>query len=174
MLSCHSLASRICLPTLLPSDRLCFPVLSRLTPLRYYGGSDSWAAHTHRSGISAYSALSSKHPTLSHVTGPRSRFESHLSASGQTIHRPEFAIQSQAPRTVPPKQVRHPAGCFFTSGCSPPRIAATQLPSATYDVTSHGTDSHCAGKASSRTHDRRAPRARSILRLNSTSLLRVS
>jgi hypothetical protein len=41
-----------------------------------------------------------------------------------------------------PKRVRHPAGCPFASGCFPPRLTATQLPSATYDVTSHGKDSH--------------------------------
>ena len=32
--------------------------------------------------------------------------------------------------TTPPKRVRHPTGCSFASGCSPPRLAATQLPSA--------------------------------------------
>ena len=31
----------------------------------------------------------------------------------------------------PPNRVRHPADCQFASGCSPPRLAATQLPSAT-------------------------------------------
>src|SRR5256885_2818175 len=34
----------------LPSERLCFPPLSRLSPQRYYGDSDSCAAHLrHRS-----------------------------------------------------------------------------------------------------------------------------
>ena len=32
----------------LPSERLCFPPLSRLSPLRYYGDSDSCAAHLRR------------------------------------------------------------------------------------------------------------------------------
>ena len=40
----------------------------------------------------------------------------------------------------------HPAGCPFASGCSPPRLTATQLPSATCAVTSHDTDSHRAGQ----------------------------
>jgi len=31
----------------------------------------------------------------------------------------------------PPNRVRHPADCQFASSCSPPRLAATQLPSAT-------------------------------------------
>ena len=32
----------------LPSERLCFPPLSRVSPLRYYGDSDSYAAHLQR------------------------------------------------------------------------------------------------------------------------------
>ena len=55
---------------------------------------------------------------------------------------PGFALLEQARRKTPPKRVRHPAGCSFASGCSPPRIAATQLPSATWEVTSHGLDLH--------------------------------
>ena len=30
---------------------------------------------------------------------------------------------------MPPNRVRQPTGCSFASGCSPPRLAATQLPS---------------------------------------------
>src|SRR5262249_9127455 len=37
-----------------------------------------------------------------------------------------------ARRDFPPKQVRHPTDCRFTSGCSPPRLAAAQLPSITW------------------------------------------
>jgi hypothetical protein len=37
--------SRTHLPASLPSARLCFPHFSRLSPLRYYGDSDSCAAH---------------------------------------------------------------------------------------------------------------------------------
>jgi len=44
----------------------------------------------------------------------------------------------QARRYTPPKRVRHPTGYPFASGCFPPRLAATRLPSATCDVTSHG------------------------------------
>jgi hypothetical protein len=53
---------------------------------------------------------------------------------------------------TPPKQVRHPTDCRFTSGCSPPRLAATQLPSISGRTTGPGTDLHRADKASSRTH----------------------
>lgn len=70
---------------------------------------------------------------------------------------PGFAIHSQARHSIPPKQVRHPTGCSFASGCSPPALANAQLPSASHDVTSHGTDSHCTDKASSRTHERATP-----------------
>lgn len=66
--------------------------------------------------------------------------------------RPGFAVNPRARRHAPPKQVRHPTGCSFASGCSPPRLATTQLPSATCAVTSHDKDSHLADKASSRTH----------------------
>ncbi len=44
---------------------------------------------------------------------------------------PGFAELRQARHNTPPKRVRHPTGCSFASGCSPPRITATQLPSAT-------------------------------------------
>ena len=43
----------------------------------------------------------------------------------------DFAIYPQARRYVRPNRVRHPTDCEFASGCSPPRLMATQLPSAT-------------------------------------------
>ena len=43
----------------------------------------------------------------------------------------DFALNEQARRHTPPNRVRHPADRQFASGCSPPRLAATQLPSAT-------------------------------------------
>ena len=70
-----------------------------------------------------------------------------------------FAMYWQARRTIPPKRVRHPAGCSFASGCSPPRLATTQLPSASCVMTSHGVDLHLPDKATSRSHQygRRRP-----------------
>ncbi len=59
---------------------------------------------------------------------------------------PGFALGPRTRRTTTPKRVRYPAGCSFASGCSPPRIAATQLPSATCGVTSHGLDFHLLTK----------------------------
>src|SRR5690625_2836307 len=63
-------------------------------------------------------------------------------------------MQSRARQDTPPNRVRSPTGCPFAAGCSPPRLAATQLPLATCAVTSHDKDLHLADKASSRTHDR--------------------
>ena len=51
---------------------------------------------------------------------------SRLSANGCFQASPRH---EQARHRVTPKQVRHPTDCQFTSGCSPPRLAATQLPS---------------------------------------------
>ena len=39
-------------------------------------------------------------------------------------------MESLVRRHSPPNRVRHPADCQFASGCSPPRFAATQFPSA--------------------------------------------
>jgi hypothetical protein len=40
----------------------------------------------------------------------------------------DFALKPQARRYARPNRVRHPTDCIFVSGCSPPRVAATQLP----------------------------------------------
>ena len=83
--------------------------------------------------------------------GPERRFRSRLNALDGSCD-PGFAMNEQARRTIPPKRVRYPAGCSFASSCSPPRIAATQLPSATCATTSHRTDFHPPDKATSQTH----------------------
>src|ERR1700690_3507708 len=83
--------------------------------------------------------------------GPERRFRSRLNALAGSCD-PGFAMNEQARRTMPPKRVRYPAGCSFASSCSPPRIAATQLPSATCATTSHRTDFHPPDKATSQTH----------------------
>jgi hypothetical protein len=40
----------------------------------------------------------------------------------------DFALNPEARRYARPNRVRHPTDCRFVSGCSPPRVAATQLP----------------------------------------------
>jgi hypothetical protein len=42
-----------------------------------------------------------------------------------------FTLHEEARRTTRPNRVRYPTDCIFASGCSPPRLTATQLPSAT-------------------------------------------
>ncbi len=44
---------------------------------------------------------------------------------------PGFALRSQARQSARPNRVRVPTDDFFTSCCSPPRLAATQLQSVT-------------------------------------------
>src|SRR5580658_2696295 len=77
--------------------------------------------------------------------GPERRFRSRLNALDGSCD-PGFAKHEQARRATPPNRVRHPAGCSFASGFSPPRLAATQLPSATCDTTSHRVDFHLPDK----------------------------
>src|SRR5271154_5159528 len=83
--------------------------------------------------------------------GPEHRFRSRLNALGGACD-PGFAMNEQGRRTQPPQRGRHPCSCSFASSCSPPRIAATQLPSATCATTSHRTDFHPPDKATSQTH----------------------
>ena len=63
---------------------------------------------------------------------------------------PGFATNEQARHRSTPNQVRHPTDCRFISGCSPPRLSATQLPSITELATGSDTDFHHANRASSR------------------------
>src|SRR5215469_13365504 len=63
---------------------------------------------------------------------------------------PGFATNEQARHRSTPNQVRHPTDCRFISGCSPPRLTATQLPSITELATGSDTDFHHANRASSR------------------------
>ena len=58
-------------------------------------------------------------------------------------------MNEQARHRLTPNQVRPPPDCRFTSGCSPPRLTATQLPSITEPATGSGADLHRAVKASS-------------------------
>jgi len=115
------------LPVFLPSVRLCFPHLSRLSPLRYYGDSDSCTAH-----LPCRSPRLLRH-TLAVVPSPTTW------AAGPSLHPPrqrdprvsDFTLHEQAHRSSPPNRVRSPTDQQFASGCSPPRLTATQLPSAT-------------------------------------------
>ena len=93
---------------------------------RYYSASDSCLRH-----------LGDRSPRLSHTNFPAFRLQPH-DAPQHRFYRhyqraerfPDFAMNEQARRHIPPNRVRHPADCQFASGCSPPRLATTQLPSA--------------------------------------------
>ena len=83
---------------------------------------------TPRTGLPAYLAIPSRRSVSNHVMRP----DIALHAISQRIGRvSDFATNEQARRNIPPNRVRHPTDRRFASGCFPPRLAATQLPSAT-------------------------------------------
>jgi len=141
-------SSPLHLPVFLPSVRLCFPHLSRLSPLRYYGDSDSCTAHLpHRSPRLLHHTFLSFHLQPRELPGhrfpPRQRDQR---VSG-------FVLASQTHRNSPPNRVRSPTDRQFASGCSPPRLATTQLPFGYGAVAYSDTDFHRADVAPSRAHD---------------------
>ena len=70
----------------------------------------------------------------------------------------DFAINEQARRNVRPNRVRYPTDCKFASGCSPPRLTATQLPSAIGSGHLPREDLHLSDRACSQAHSfRRKP-----------------
>ena len=94
---------------------------------RYYEGSDSCQPHPDRQ----VSPLTPPcRPDIPSSTTRAALWSLCQSPQRQRLL-PGFATNEQARHSFPPKQVRHPTDCRFTSGCSPPRLAATQLPSIT-------------------------------------------
>ena len=63
-----------------------------------------------------------------------------------------FALNPEARRHARPNRVRHPTDCIFASGCSPPRLAATQLPLATGSGHLPDRDFHPTGRACFQAH----------------------
>ena len=97
-----------------------------MTSPRYYEDSDSCSAHPPRRSPHLL-----RHTFLSFRLQPR-RLPGHRLPPRQRDQRvSDFAMNEQARRSSPPNRVRHPTDRPFASGCSPPRLAATQLPSAT-------------------------------------------
>ena len=146
------------LPISLPSERFCFPLLQRVTSQRYYEDSDSCSAHPPRRSPHLL-----RHTFLSFRLQPR-RLPDHRLPPRQRVQRvSDFAMNEQARRSSPPNRVRHPTDRQFASGCSPPRLAATQLPSASEFVAFSDTDFHRADVAPSWAHSyRRKPVSRGI------------
>jgi hypothetical protein len=130
---------RIHLPAHLPSARFCYPRFSRLSPLQYYAGSDSCRASPVRQ-VSLLTPLCLPDIPSPTTSCARTSRACHLVRPVRPF-RPRLRLHScRLAALTPPNRVRHPAGCPFASGCFPPRLAATQLPSATCDgdFTRHG------------------------------------
>ena len=119
----------------------------RVTSQRYYEDSDSCAAHLRRR-----SPRLPRHTFLSFRLQPRGLPGHRLPPRQRDQRVSDFAMNEQARRSSPPNRVRHPTDRHFASGCSPPRLTATQLPSATEFVASSDTDFHRADVAPSRAH----------------------
>ena len=135
-----------------PVPRRCFAFSASRgsSPLRYHEGSDSCAAHLRRR-----SPRLPRHTFLSFRLQPR-ELPGHRLPPRQRVQRVSgFALASQARRSPPPNRVRSPTDRQFASGCSPPRLTATQFPSATEFVAYSDTDFHRADVAPSRAHDTR-------------------
>ena len=115
---------------------------------RYYSASDS--CHRHLGGRSPCLSRTN-FPTfrLQPRDAPQHRFYRHYQRAERF---PNFAMNEQARRHIPPNRVRYPADRQFASGCSPPRFAATQLPSASGSMACPGTDLHHAVCAPSQAH----------------------
>lgn len=62
-------------------------------------------------------------------------------------------MNPQARRGTLPNQIRFTTDRQFASGCSPPRLATTQLPLASEVTTSSGMDLHHADYVHSQTHE---------------------
>jgi hypothetical protein len=81
----------------------------------------------------------------------------------------DFAISEEARRSVRPNRVCHPTDCKFASGCSPPRLTATQLPSAVGTGHLPREDLHLSDRACSQAHSppRRRGSRKSLKKLDS-------
>ena len=95
-------------------------------PRRYHEGSDSCTDH-----LRCRSPRLLRHTFLSFHLQPRQLPDHRLPPRQRDPRFSGFALVSQARRSSPPNRVRYPTDQQFASGCSPPRLAATQLPSAT-------------------------------------------
>ena len=143
-----------------PVPRRCFAFSTSrgCSPLRYHEGSDCCPAHLQRS-----SPRLLRHTFLSFRLQPRGLPGHRLPPRQRDQRVSDFAMNEQARRSSPPNRVRHPTDRQFASGCSPPRLATTQLPSASEFVAFSDTDFHRADVAPSWAHSfRRKPESRFI------------
>jgi len=110
-----------------PVPRRCFALSASRgsSPLRYHEGSDSCTVHLQRRSPHLL-----RHTFLSFRLQPRGLPSHRLPPRQRDPRVSDFAMYEQARRSAPPNRVRPPTDRQFASGCSPPRLAATQLPSA--------------------------------------------
>jgi hypothetical protein len=132
-----------------PVPRRCFAFSASrgISPLRYHEGSDSCTVHLrHRSPHLP------RHTFLSFRLQPRGLPGHRLPPRQRDRRVSDFAMNEQARRSSPPNRVRRPTDRQFASGCSPPRLGTTQLPSASEFVAFSDTDFHRADVAPSWAH----------------------
>jgi hypothetical protein len=124
-------------------------------PQRYYAGSDSSPARTHRQGLSASFVLPSEHPAPNHVVGPD------ITLSSTSVCRPGVTTQASSwDRGLAAPQRRNGFVILRAARSSPAalhpasrfRSWSTQLPSTTCGVTSHGVDFHLPDRTTLQTH----------------------
>ena len=119
--------------------------------LRYYGRSDSCSPGSSASmGMNTasigqqvslvHTARPSLHSVTKHLARPA--IASPLPAQRDRLlglcPGLDFTLNPEARRYARPNRVRYPTDCMFVSGCSPPRVAATQLPLTTRERASPG------------------------------------
>ena len=110
-----------------PVPRRCFAfsAFRGFSPLRYHEGSDSCTVHLRRRSPHLL-----RHTFLSFRLQPRGLPGHRLPPRQRDPRVSDFAMNEQARRSAPPNRVRRTTDRQFASGCSPPRLATTQLPSA--------------------------------------------
>jgi hypothetical protein len=141
-----------------PVPRRCFALSAShgSSPLRYHEGSDCCSVHLRRSSPHLL-----RHTFLSFRLQPRGLPDHRLPPRQRDPRVSDFAMHEKARRSSPPNRVRYPTDQQFALGCSPPRLAATQFPSASEFVAFSDTDLHRADAAPSWAHScRRRPASR--------------
>ena len=141
--------SRTHLPISLPSERFCFPPLSRFSPQRYYGDSDSCAAHHHSAGLPAYCAPPSCRSISNHVGLPDHR----LPPRQRDQRVSDFAMNEQARRSTPAESSSLSYGPTVRLRLLPTSLRADAVTFGYGAVAYSDTDFHRADAAPSRAHD---------------------
>ena len=82
-------------------------------------------------GLPAYLTQTSQRSASNHAVHSSIAFHAIPFLFQRTGRVSDFTMNEQARRHTPPNRVRHSADRQFASGCSPPHLAVTQLPSTT-------------------------------------------